>query len=214
MNVLAAVLLSGGANGGVFLLLAASMSALYCAGMCLNDICDREVDARQQPFRPIPSGRIELKEAWWLTAVLLGSGLGLLCLAPVDSAVMPGLALVALIFAYDRLHKAHPATVLLMAGCRFMVFAVCGWAVAGTLSPLVVAGGGLCFVYTLLISVVARHENTRGTRYSFPAIPWMIAAMSLVDGAFVAVVIAPAWLLAGFAAALLTHFGQRFVRGD
>jgi hypothetical protein len=42
--------------------------------------------------------------------------------APHASAVLPGLALVALIAVYDRYHKASPLTVLAMAGCRVGVF--------------------------------------------------------------------------------------------
>ena len=43
---------------GVFLLLLASSSFLYTAGMVLNDIFDLEQDRRERPQRPLPSGRI------------------------------------------------------------------------------------------------------------------------------------------------------------
>ncbi len=69
-------------------------------------------------------------------------------------------------------------------------------------------------VYTVLVTVVARLENAREARFSFPLIPRMIAAMSLLDGAVLAWAAHPAWLLAGAAAAGLTIGGQRFVRGD
>jgi hypothetical protein len=42
----------------------------------------------------------------------------------------------------------------------------------------------------------------------------MIAGMSVVDGLVLTLAVSPLWLLAGIAAATLTHFGQRFVRGD
>lgn len=38
--------------------LAAASSCFYLAGMALNDYADREVDARERPNRPIPSGRV------------------------------------------------------------------------------------------------------------------------------------------------------------
>ena len=36
---------------------------LYLSGMVLNDVFDAEVDAREQPERPIPSGRVSLQAA-------------------------------------------------------------------------------------------------------------------------------------------------------
>ena len=54
----------------------------------------------------------------------------------------------------------------------------------------------------------------RGKPYSGPVIPRMIAAMALVDGILLAIVVSPVWLLAGIALALMTRFGQRYVRGD
>ncbi|MGQ9575201.1 MAG: UbiA family prenyltransferase, partial [Thermoguttaceae bacterium] len=52
-------------------LLAAS-GLLYAAGVVLNDLWDREVDARERPGRPIPSGRVSVGAAkrlgWGLLA--------------------------------------------------------------------------------------------------------------------------------------------------
>jgi len=42
----------------------------------------------------------------------------------------------------------------------------------------------------------------------------MIAGISLLDGVLMAVLVSPAWLIAGIAGTLLTGYGQRFVRGD
>ena len=72
MNVLTAVVLTADAlnqlvvPGNVILLMLA-LSALYCGGMCLNDLCDRHWDADHQPFRPIPSGRVGLRQAHIIT---------------------------------------------------------------------------------------------------------------------------------------------------
>ena len=38
--------------------LTAASSCLYMAGMALNDYADRDVDAKERPKRPIPSGRV------------------------------------------------------------------------------------------------------------------------------------------------------------
>lgn len=219
MNALTAVVLTADATRqavmpGDIILLALGLSALYCGGMSLNDVCDRHWDAEHQPFRPIPSGRVSLRQARLITLTLFAGGLALLLLAPDIRGLWAGFVLLAVIFLYDRYHKRHPATALLMAAARLLVFIVCAEAVAGRVSDGVWIAGGLQFCYTLLITVVARHENTRRVRYRFPLIPRMIAAMAVLDGLVLAVMVSPLWLAAGFAAALLTHFGQRYVRGD
>src|SRR5262245_51342921 len=59
-----------------FALLVAASCSLYLSGMVLNDVFDAEVDAREQPHRPIPSGRVPLA-----TAERLGWGLWLIGIA-------------------------------------------------------------------------------------------------------------------------------------
>ena len=45
--------------------------------MVLNDVYDVETDARERPYRPIPSGRISLNKAQSLGYGLLLCGVGL-----------------------------------------------------------------------------------------------------------------------------------------
>jgi len=42
----------------------------------------------------------------------------------------------------------------------------------------------------------------------------MIACISLLDGIVMAVLVSPAWLVAGISGAVLTQFGQKYIRGD
>jgi 4-hydroxybenzoate polyprenyltransferase len=215
MNVLAAaVLATGGLPLAPYALLVVALSAFYAAGMVWNDVADRALDAVAKPERPIPSGRISLGAARAFGAALFALGLALLLAAPHASAVLPGLALVALIGVYDRFHKAHPSTVLVMAACRVGVFVVSAWALTGGVPGAVWIGAAVSFLHTSLVTVVARAENARGNPFPFPAVPAFIAAMGLSDGLVLAVLRDPAWLLAGVAAAALTWFGQRYVRGD
>jgi 4-hydroxybenzoate polyprenyltransferase len=214
MNVLAALVLSGAAlRAESFLLLAASLSAFYCAGMCLNDLFDREHDARHQPFRPIPSGRVSVDHARAMALALVLAAEGLLLLAPHPSSLAAGLVLLALILAYDRFHKQLPATALLMGGCRAMAFFVPAWAVTGRLAAGVLLAVSVQFAYTLLVTLVSRAEASREGGFGFPVIPRMIAGMSVLDGVVLAILVQPLWLLPGVAAAFLTHVGQRYVRG-
>jgi len=58
--------------------LIAASALLYTAGMVLNDVFDIEVDRKERPFRPLPSGRISLGVArtFGFTLLVLGVGCG------------------------------------------------------------------------------------------------------------------------------------------
>lgn len=214
-NVLAAGLLATGRfEPTTFLPLAAALSALYLAGMSLNDLCDLEHDRRCRPNRPIPSARVSPRGAWLLTVILFAAGLALLALAPHPLGLAAGLVLLAAIVAYDLRHKGNPWSVLLMASCRLLVFVVVALALVGELPWPVLAAGAVQFFYVVAISLVARHENGRAAPYAFPVVPAMLAGIALLDGVLLAILVSPAWLAAGVAGSLLTWAGQRYVRGD
>ncbi len=63
-------------------------------------------------------------------------------------------------------------------------------------------------------TVTSRRDSGRLEAFGFPVIPRMIAGMALVDGIVLAVAVEPLWILAGMTGAVLTHLGQRYVRGD
>jgi 4-hydroxybenzoate polyprenyltransferase len=97
---------------------------LYSAGMVLNDVYDYEIDARDRPHRPLPSGRVLLNQARLFGFLLLLSGVGLGALASLISGqIRP--AIVALLLAiavvvYDRVVKQTPLAPLVMGSCRFL----------------------------------------------------------------------------------------------
>ncbi|MEW5744151.1 MAG: UbiA family prenyltransferase [Nitrospirota bacterium] len=214
-NVIAAVVLSvPEARWSLIGILALSLSSFYMGGMCLNDIYDREADRTGKPFRPLPSGRVPVRAAFYLTAMLFAAGLLLLLVIPYREALWAGFVLFIVIVLYDKFHKTHPASIMLMAMSRAMVFVIAGIAAAGAVTVTAAIAGVVQFCYTLLISTIARVENTRKERFPFPVIPAMIACISLIDGALMASFASPSWLLAGLAGALLTLAGQAYVRGD
>lgn len=99
--------------------LAAASAGLYLSGMALNDVADREEDARVRPNRPIPSGAVSLKGA-----VLCGTGL---MLAGVVAAMAAGtvslylavfltISILMYDFAAKHVEIAGPLTLGL---CRF-----------------------------------------------------------------------------------------------
>lgn len=216
MNALATAVLVGSVPGlwpGLVPVLLA-LSCFYAGGMALNDYCDRHWDRERQPYRPIPSGRVNPRQVLSLSLGLFAAGFVGLWLAPEPRAPLAGAGLLALIVLYDALHKKHWTTVFLMALTRLGVYGVTAVALVGEVPALVWLVGALQTLYTLSVTVVARWENSRPADLPFPVIPWMIAAMGIVDGVFLALVVHPAWLLAGLAATGLTRLSQRYVRGD
>jgi 4-hydroxybenzoate polyprenyltransferase len=106
----------------VYLVLASCL--LYLSGMVLNDVFDADVDTRDRPYRPIPSGRVSLRAATAAGWALLASGL--LCawfLSFQASDPRPGTiaTLLALcVVLYDRILKRTPFAPLLMGACRLV----------------------------------------------------------------------------------------------
>lgn len=159
----------------VFACLLATSSLLYTAGMVLNDVYDMDVDSRDRPNRPIPSGRVSLDAARRLGygMLLCGVGLGWLTgiLGDVEGAVVWRSGAVASLLGlcvvlYDRVLKATPAGPLAMGGCRFfnvllgMSVAVPlrdGWNVAGYGSFHLIAASGIG-IYVVGVTVFARTE--------------------------------------------------------
>ncbi|MBI5742042.1 MAG: UbiA family prenyltransferase [Nitrospirae bacterium] len=190
------------------------MSLFYSGGMSLNDVFDAEGDRTKKPFRPIPSGRISGRSAFRFTIILFAGALSLLVFVPHREAVLAGITLLTLIIIYDKYHKPNPLSVILMAACRLMVFAVASIAVTGTVGKFAATAGLIQFAYVLVVSIAARREVAGEAPDSASAIPFMIAGISLLDGIVMAVLESPGWLAAGVAGFVLTLAGQKYFRGD
>lgn len=220
MNVLTAMVLIQQARPDAiewhwFPLLALSLSAFYCGGMVLNDLCDYQWDKLHQPYRPLVTGSVSVKAAVLIACLLFFLGFVIVALAPFKQAgLLAALGLFITIAVYDVFHKKTAASVVVMGLARALVFVVVLMSLAGDWLFWVLVAAGLQLVYTLSLTVVARYEHIRGRPYSGPVIPRMIAAMALVDGLLLSILVSPIWLLAGIAMAVFTRFGQRYVRGD
>jgi 4-hydroxybenzoate polyprenyltransferase len=160
----------GARRPGLWLLLVAISSCLYLAGMVLNDWFDFEIDRRQRPERPLPSGQISRHAAAVVGGGLLAAAVVLSwpvgywseSAAPTQFTAGPlTLALAICILFYNGLFKATLFGPLFMGGCRFLnvllgigvtqdprlFHAPCPWIIAG--------GIGL---YVMGITWFARHE--------------------------------------------------------
>jgi 4-hydroxybenzoate polyprenyltransferase len=143
-----------------FSLLLSASSCLYLAGMVFNDVFDREIDSQERPKRPIPSGRVSVRGAVNLGAILVAAGLALAGAAGINSVIIAGL-LTAAIFLYDGLLKSTIVGPVVMGLCRFLnvmlgASAASSAAAVWSLPQLHVAAG--LAVYIVGVTWFARHE--------------------------------------------------------
>ncbi|MDA0284137.1 MAG: UbiA family prenyltransferase [Planctomycetota bacterium] len=101
-----------------FVLLLGASVCIYWTGMILNDYFDRDVDRRDRPNRPIPSGRIEAAWALKLGVALNVVGVGLAASVGTGSLLVAVL-LTACVWLYDGVLKKTPLAPVLMGSCRF-----------------------------------------------------------------------------------------------
>jgi UbiA prenyltransferase family protein len=156
--VAGAVLASTVADTGTVVLVALAMALFYTAGMVLNDLADEEIDRRQRPERPIPSGAISRQAALAAFCALVAAGLTILATEGLEP-FLAGVGLVALIVLYDLWHKGNPISPALMAGCRALVYVIAGLAVADELPWELWAAAALLFVYVVGLTQVAKVEG-------------------------------------------------------
>lgn len=166
-NMLSGAVLSGAVFGGGSLgLLLVVGSAFYEGGMLLNDAFDAEVDARERPGRPIPSGQVAKSTVFVLGFGLLGLGLLLLGVAPWLQLTLPGIAVwlaglatCVAVLVYNRWHKGHAWSPIVMGACRAGLYATAGLAVSGQLGSVVLIGAGALWLYIVGLTHIARFET-------------------------------------------------------
>jgi 4-hydroxybenzoate polyprenyltransferase len=186
-NVLAGAALAGAAVGpGRLALPLVACSLFYTGGMYLNDAFDREIDARERPERPIPSGRITARRVFAIGFAMLAAGLVLLAAGGRAAAVGAGALLAGLVTYYDAHHKGNPLSPLLMGLCRVLVYFTAALAVAGRLSGAVVGGAAALLAYLIGLTYVAKQENLLEVRNVWPllflAAPFLYAVPAAAGG--------------------------------
>lgn len=199
-------------NQGFMLLVAGTL--IYTAGMLLNGVVDRRVDAQERPTRPIPRGAVCPHRATAVAVVLLVAGLAATAVF-TSPWVMPLTGgLITSVVLYNLLHTRWPGAVLLMAACRgLLIFAVvmAVWSPGvAQLGPRLVPAAVL-FAYTLLIAALARREVALGR---VPLVIALIVAMPLIDAGLCLWAGHPGAAVFCAGCAVLTLLGQRFVKGS
>jgi 4-hydroxybenzoate polyprenyltransferase len=162
-------------------LLAAASAMLYASGVVLNDVFDVEVDRKERPERPLPSGRVSLRAARWIGWELLLWGTVLAWAASLvarnmwqrnmtDSLLIqfrPGIVatlLAGLIVAYDAGLKRTPVGPLAMGGCRMLNVLLGMSVLPGAWAPEHWLVAGAIGTYITGVTWFARDEATRSSQ--------------------------------------------------
>jgi len=193
-NVLAGVALTGvWVAPAPLAFLALALSLFYIGGMYLNDAFDREIDARERPERPIPSGRVQATTVFATGYGLLAAGLAALAVeiawtrqGGYSPTIAAGICLAGVIIFYDARHKANPWSPLLMGLCRVLVYVTAAFAVAGHLGAAVAIGAAVLLSYLIGLTYAAKQESLAEVRNLWPllflAAPFVYGIPALTGG--------------------------------
>jgi len=110
---------------------------LVAGSMIINDIFDAEIDAINNPRRPIPSGRVSKKQAATLAAIALTAGLSLAFVLSILNLLIAILA-VALMLYYNRFGKKTGLLGNAVVSANLAIPFIFGGAVGGITSTLYV----------------------------------------------------------------------------
>ena len=201
-NMLTGLVLAGGSLVDPRTLpLLIALSLFYIGGMYLNDAFDAELDARERPERPIPSGRVRrgtvvaLGFAMLAAGVLLLAWLGLLLDAGTGLwPALSGLALGAAIVFYDWHHKNNPLSPVVMGICRMLVYITAGLCFVVPVPAGLLLSAGVLLCYLIGLTYIAKQETLGRVENLWPLI---FLAVPLVYGASLAIerlIVLPIWL--------------------
>ena len=172
--------------GGALLCLMAASGLIYTAGMILNDVFDLEIDRKERPQRPLPSGQIPVAQARVLGFLMLLFGVGFGWLAGYlyqDDRLLPiafpwrsgaiATALAAAVLVYDAWGKTTFLGPLNMGLCRVLnvllgmslaganpageTFSVAGYSLLDFTSAQLVVAAGIG-VYIVGVTIYAKYE--------------------------------------------------------
>ncbi len=140
-----------------------STMCLYAGGVVLNDVFDLDIDRRERPERPLPSGRVTRQAAATLGGVLLTAGIGLAALATSAAAVV-AVGVAGCVLLYDAWGKRQtwigPVNMGLCRAGNLMLGVAASGAALAWAWPL----GLLPLVYISAVTAVSRGEVHGGKR--------------------------------------------------
>ncbi len=186
-NALTGLVLGGGSLMDARTLpLMVALSLFYVGGMYLNDAFDADIDQRERPERPIPSGVIGQRTVFTAGFAMFVVGLAILMwvgfVAPGGTGGWPGtagLVLIVSIVVYDWHHKDNPLSPLFMGVCRMLVYVIAALCFVVPPSAWLLLAALLLFAYLVGLTFIARQENLNEVRTLWPA---LLLAAPLVYG--------------------------------
>ena len=183
-DVLAGAAVAGAGGTGIGWLLA-STACLYAGGIVLNDVFDREIDRRERPERPIPSGRIRWDFAAMLGGMLLLFG-AVAALRVNQAALIVAVLICAAVLSYDastkRMPLVGPVNMGLCRGLNLMLGVAAvpealGWSWPLALLPL---------VYITAVTALSRGEVHGGRRgiaaFALISLTIVLIALGVLSG--------------------------------
>ncbi len=135
---------------------------LLSAGNAINDYCDHKIDSINRPQRPIPSGRVQRREALIFAGVLICVGIWLGTLinrTATGIALLVSLTLVSYAFRLKRTLLIGNLVVSGLTAITFISGGVALNSVSGTFVPAIFA-----FLFTAGREIVKDLEDIAGDR--------------------------------------------------
>jgi 4-hydroxybenzoate polyprenyltransferase len=177
-NVACGAALSGAPmRAAPLVLVAFSGSLFYVGGMLLNDAFDAEIDRRERPERPIPSGRATLAEVYGVGFGMLAAGLVLLAVgaalgvSPAGIAwPLAGLGTALAVVAYNRWHKGYAWSPVVMGLCRAGLYALGAFAVSATPHWQLIPAAICLLLYIVGLTHIARFETASVVGKTWPVL--------------------------------------------
>ncbi len=139
-----------------------SSGLLYVGGIVLNDYFDVEIDKRERPSRPLPSGNISKRHALAIAmvALLIANTIALVVVGPISLAV--SLVLTFTIIAYDYRLKHGIFGPFAMGGARFLNVILGASPVLLYINnhsyAIVGAAAASLFLYIVVITILSKKE--------------------------------------------------------
>ena len=155
-NALAGAVLTGHVSAIPVVTAASALSLLYIGGMWLNDAFDAEIDKRERPDRPIPSGVAARKTVFFVGFAMLLGGV-VLTFALGQGAGICGMALAGTVIVYDWLHKRTALSPVIMGVARFLAYCL-GALSVGSVSEQALFGAVGLFAYIVGLTYAAKQE--------------------------------------------------------
>jgi geranylgeranylglycerol-phosphate geranylgeranyltransferase len=155
------------ASGGIsplfeLLYMAMAVVSILSAGNSINDYCDFEIDRINKPNRPLPSGRIKKKEAFFFSIILMGIGTILGSLVNVHALVLCAFAILTLFFYAVKL-RSMPLWGNILVGVLTALTFIAGGIAVGELKGTLVAAA-FAFFFTVSREIVKDIEDEEGDR--------------------------------------------------